>query len=145
MTRNDYTYGPVSNDYGPKPYVTNIQKETLQNPYYRSALWTGEHLQLTLMSIPVRGEIGLEAHPNLDQFLRLEQGFGLVTMGNSPDNMNFQARVTNGYAIFIPAGTYHNLVNVGNIPIKLYSIYAPPEHPRGTVHETKEIADQAEH
>lgn len=144
MYRNYYTYRAESNDYGPEPFVVNIKKETLQNPYYRSTLWTGEHLQLTLMSIPVRGEIGLEAHPNLDQFLRLEQGYGLVKMGPSPDNLNFQAKVANGYAIFIPAGTYHNLINVGNLPIKLYSIYAPPEHPRGTLHETKEIADLAE-
>lgn len=141
---NNNTYDFKSKDYGPEPFVVNIEKETLQNPYFRSALWTGEHLQLTLMSIPVRGEIGLEAHPNLDQFLRLEKGYGLVKMGSSPDKLNFQARVTDGYAVFIPAGTYHNLINIGNVPIKLYSIYAPPEHPNGTLHETKEIADLAE-
>lgn len=141
---NNYTYQSKSKDYGPDPFVVNIQKATLQNPYYRSALWTGEYLQLTLMSIPVGGEIGLETHPNLDQFLRLEQGYGLVKMGPSSDNLNFQTKVTNGYAIFIPAGSYHNLINIGNIPIKLYSIYAPPEHPRGTLHQTKEIADKAE-
>lgn len=144
MYRNNYTYRSMTKDYGPEPFVVNIQKETLQNPYFRSTLWTGEHLQLTLMSIPVRGEIGLEAHPNLDQFLRLEQGYGIVKMGPSPNNLNFEAKVTSGYAVFIPAGTYHNLINVGNIPIKLYSIYAPPEHPSGTLHETKEIADKAE-
>ncbi len=131
-------------DYGPEPFVVDIEKATLQNPYFRTALWTGEHLQLTLMSIPVGGEIGLESHPELDQFLRLEQGYGLVKMGQSPDKLNYQANVTDGYAVFIPAGTYHNLINMGNNPIKLYSIYAPPEHPWGTVHETKEIADAAE-
>ncbi len=120
------------------------EKATLQNPYFRTALWTGEHLQLTLMSIPVGGEIGLESHPELDQFLRLEQGYGLVKMGQSPDKLNYQANVTDGYAVFIPAGTYHNLINEGNTPIKLYSIYAPPQHPKGTIHETKEIADAAE-
>ena len=133
-----------THDYGPEPFVVNIEKATLQNPYFRTALWTGENLQLTLMSIPVGGEIGLEAHPNLDQFLRLEAGYGFVKMGQSPDNLNYQTKVTDGYAIFIPAGTYHNLINVGNIPIKLYSIYAPPQHPRCTVHETKEIADAEE-
>lgn len=131
-------------DYGPEPFVINIERATLQNQNFRTALWTGEHLQLTLMSIPVGGEIGLEAHPQLDQFLRLEAGYGLVMMGQSPDKLNYQANVTDGYAIFIPAGTYHNLVNKGNIPIKLYSIYAPPQHPRGTVHRTKAIADAAE-
>ena len=131
-------------DYGPEPFVVNIQKATLQNPNFRTALWTGEHLQLTLMSIPVGGEIGLEAHYNLDQFLRIEAGNGLVKMGSSPDKLNYQTNVSSGYAVFIPAGTYHNLINIGSTPIKLYSIYAPPQHPRGTVHETKEIADKAE-
>lgn len=131
-------------DYGPEPYVVNIHRATVQNPYFRNTLWTGKYLQLTLMSIPVGGEIGLEAHPDVDQFIRLEAGYGLVMMGKSPANLNFQTNVTAGYAIFIPAGTYHNLINVGNTPIKLYSIYAPPEHPRGTVHETKEIADAEE-
>lgn len=145
MYRYNDTYRPRSNDYGTQPFVVDIRRETLQNPYFRYALWTGEHLQLTLMSIPVGGEIGLEAHPNLDQFLRLEQGYGLVKMGPSPTNLNFQANVRNGYAIFIPAGAYHNLINIGNVPIKLYSIYAPPEHPKGTLHETKEIADMEEH
>ena len=61
-------------DYGPEPYVTNIARQTLQNQYFRRTLWTGEHLQLTLMCIPQRGEIGLEVHPDDDQFLRIEQG-----------------------------------------------------------------------
>jgi mannose-6-phosphate isomerase-like protein (cupin superfamily) len=136
--RNNYI------DYGPEPFVVNIERATLRNQNFRTAFWTGEHLQLTLMSIPVGGEIGLESHPNLDQFLRLEAGQGLVMMGNSPDKLNYQAPVTDGYAVFIPAGTYHNLVNRGNVPIRLYSIYAPPQHPHGTIHQTKAIADAAE-
>jgi mannose-6-phosphate isomerase-like protein (cupin superfamily) len=103
----------VNNDYGPEPIVVNIERATLKNTYFRSALWTGEHLQLTLMSIPSGGEIGLEAHPNLDQFLRLESGYGLVMMGNSPEKLNYQVNVTDGYAVFIPTGTYHNLINFG--------------------------------
>lgn len=145
MFNNDPYIKQRSHDFGPDPFVTSIRRATLHNPNFRTALWTGEYLQLTLMSIPVGGEIGLEAHPNLDQFLRLEAGFGQVMMGSTPDRLNYQANVTEGYAIFIPAGTYHNLINVGNIPIKLYSIYAPPNHPRGTVHATKEIADAEEH
>lgn len=132
-------------DYGDKPFVTDIERETLSNPYFRSALWTGEYLQLTLMSIPVGEEIGLEKHDNLDQFLRLEAGYGLVKMGPSPDKLDFEAEVTDDYAIFIPAGTYHNLINMGNIPIKLYSIYAPPNHPKGVLHKTKEEAEAAEY
>lgn len=131
-------------DYGPDPYVVNIQSAALQNTNFRTAIWTGEHLQATLMSIPVGGEIGLEMHPNTDQFLRLDAGNGMVKMGQSPNKLNYQSNVQSGYAIFVPAGTYHNLINTGNSPIKLYSIYAPPQHPRCTVHETKAIADAAE-
>jgi len=124
--------------------VTNIEKATLENPFFRRALWTGAHLQLTLMCIPPCGEIGLEMHPNLDQFLRLEQGRGRVMMGPAQDNLNFQRNVSDGFAVFIPAGTWHNLVNTGKEPIKLYSIYAPVQHPAGTIHCTKADSDAAE-
>lgn len=128
-------------DYGPYPFVINIEKATEQNDYFRVALWTGEHLQLTLMSIDVGEDIGLEVHPNTDQFIRIEEGQGVALMGNSMDNLTFQANVYDDYAIFIPAGTWHNVVNTGNTPMKLYSIYAPPEHPHGTIHKTKKEAE----
>lgn len=135
----------VFSDYGPEPFVINIDQTTKQNNTFRTALWTGEHLQLTLMSIKVGEDIGLENHPNLDQFLRVEQGQGLVKMGYSKDNLDFQRRVADGYAIIIPAGTWYNLINTGNRPLKLYSIYAPPQHPKGTVHRTKADAMAAEY
>lgn len=97
------------------------------------------------MSLNPGEDIGLEIHPNIDQFLRVEQGQGLVRMGQSKDNLNFERRVGNGYAIFVPAGTWHNVINTGIIPLKLYSIYAPPQHPRGTVFWTKADAAAAEH
>lgn len=131
-------------DYGPKPFVVNIEEATKQNDAFRTALWTGSHLQLTLMSIDVGEDIGLEMHPNLDQFIRIEEGEGLVKMGYKKDNLNFQAKVYDDFAFIIPAGTWHNLINTGNKPIKLYSIYAPPQHPFGTVHETKADAEAAE-
>jgi mannose-6-phosphate isomerase-like protein (cupin superfamily) len=124
-------------DYGPKPFVVNINEATKQNNTYRTALWTGTHLQVTLMSLNVGEDIGLEMHSNVDQFLRIEQGQGIVQMGKSKDNLNFKRNVYDDYAIMIPAGTWHNLTNTCNIPIKLYSIYAPPNHPFGTVHVTK--------
>ncbi len=130
------------NDYGPEPFVVDITKATIQNDDFRSALWTGKHLQVTLMSIPVGGEIGLEVHPHVDQFLRVEQGIGHCMMGSAPDKLNYRANVSSNYAIIIPAGTWHNLVNIGNHPIKLYSIYAPPQHPHGTVHKTKAAAEE---
>lgn len=135
----------VLSDYGPEPLVINIDWATKKNSTFRTALWTGNHLQLTLMSINVGEDVGLENHPELDQFLRIEQGQGLVMMGKSKDNLNFMKNVTDGYAVFVPAGTWHNLVNTGNRPLKLYSIYAPPQHPKGTVHKTKADAMAAEH
>lgn len=135
----------VFRDDGPEPFVINIDQATKQNNTFRTALWTGDYLQLTLMSINVGEDIGLENHPNLDQFLRIEQGQGIVKMGQSRDNLDFQRRIGDGYAIIIPAGTWHNLINLGNVPLKLYSIYAPPQHPRGTVHRTKADAMAAEH
>jgi mannose-6-phosphate isomerase-like protein (cupin superfamily) len=112
-----------------------------QNDYFRIALWTGNHLQITLMSINVGEDIGLEMHPDLDQFIRIEQGQGLVRMGERQDRLNFERRVYDDYAFVIPAGTWHNLINTGNVPIKLYSIYAPPQHPRETIHKTKADAE----
>lgn len=131
-------------DYGPQPFVVDIEDATKQNNTFRTALWTGSHLQLTLMSINVGEDIGLEVHPDLDQFLRIEEGHGLVKMGDSKDRLDFQAHVRDDYAFIIPAGKWHNLINTGNTPIKLYSIYAPPQHPYGTVHVTKADAIAAE-
>ena len=142
---NQGTGSVDTTDYGPEPFVVNIEKATLQNPYFRSTLWTGKLAQVTLMSIPAGGEIGLEIHPHVDQFLRIEAGIGLVKMGHSHDLLNYQSRVADGYAVIVPAGTWHNIINIGNRPIKLYSIYTPPQHPHGTVHKTKAEADAEEH
>jgi len=131
-------------DYGPQPLVVNIDEAATQNNNFRTTLWTGRHLQLTLMSIPVGGDIGLEIHPDVDQFIRIEEGRGLVKMGHEKDNLEFQKRVYSDFAFIIPAGTWHNLINTGNTPIKLYAIYAPPQHPQGTVHVTKAQAEAAE-
>jgi len=142
-----YNPGPwpkhiILKDYGPEPFTVNIKSATLQNNNFRTALWTGKHLQLTLMSIDAGGEIGLEMHPDVDQFIRIEQGQGVVMMGDKKDKLDFRQRVFDNYVIFIPAGKWHNLINTGNIPIKLYSIYAPPNHPHGTVQKTKAEAEE---
>jgi len=129
-------------DYGPEPFVVNIEEAAKQNDNFRTALWTGEHLQLTVMSINVGEDIGLEMHPDVDQFIRIEEGRGLVKMGDSKDNLDFQRNVHEDCIIIIPAGKWHNLINTGNKPIKLYSIYAPPNHPHGTVHVTKKDAGE---
>ncbi|MGF7059875.1 mannose-6-phosphate isomerase-like protein (cupin superfamily) [Brassicibacter mesophilus] len=131
-------------DYGPEPFVVNINEATKQNNTFRTALWTGDNLQVTLMSINVGEDIGLEVHPTVDQFIRIEEGQGLVKMGDKKDKLDFQEKVYDDYAIMIPAGKWHNVINTGNKPLKLYAIYAPPEHPRGTVHETKADAEADE-
>lgn len=131
-------------DYGPKPFVININEATKQNNTFRTALWTGTHFQVTLMSLKAGEDIGLEIHPDVDQFLRVEQGQGIVRMGRREDNLNFERRIADDSAIIIPAGTWHNVINTGNSPLKLYSIYAPPQHPHGTVHVSKADAIAAE-
>lgn len=139
---NYYNMNPnYIRDYGPEPFVMNINEVTKQNNNFRTALWTGNHLQVTLMSINVGESIGLEMHPDVDQFIRIEQGYGLVQMGNNKNNLNFERKVYDDFAIIIPAGKWHNLTNIGNVPIKLYSIYAPPNHPKGTIHITKADAE----
>lgn len=125
-------------DYGPNPFVVNIEETTDMNDTFRTALWTGDHLQLTLMSIPADEEIGLEMHPDTDQFIRIEDGHALVVIGNDENNLYFEEMVYEDDAIIIPAGKWHNIINLGDEPLKLYSIYAPPQHPHGTVHLTKD-------
>lgn len=131
-------------DYGPEAFAAKIEDLTIENNNYRTALWTGKNLQVTLMSINVGEDIGLELHTTHDQFLRIEEGSGIVQMGDSRENLDFQRRVSDGFAVIVPAGKWHNLINTGDTPLKLYSIYAPPQHPHGTVHKTKAIAEAAE-
>lgn len=128
-------------DYGPQPLVININNAAKQNNNFRIALWTGEHLQVTLMSINVGDDIGLEIHPNTDQFIRIEDGQAIVKMGKSKDNLEFQANASDDFAIMIPAGTWHNIINTGDKPLKVYSIYAPPQHPHGVIHVTKPTSE----
>lgn len=135
-------------DNGPNPYVVDIEDLTLSNENFRTASWTGTYLQMTLMTIPVGGEVGLEVHEDTDQFLRLEQGKAKVLMGATKDNLDQEWSAEDDWAIFVPAGTWHNIVNDGDEPLKLYSIYAPVHHPHGTVHATYEdamAAEEAEH
>lgn len=134
----------VIKDYGKNPFVVNIKEATKQNNTFRTALWTGNHLQVTLMSINVGEDIGVEIHPSVDQFLRVEDGHGIVRMGDRKDHLDFEERVSDDSAIMVPAGKWHNIINTGNKPLKLYSIYAPPKHPFGTVHKTKAAAMAAE-
>lgn len=130
-------------DHGPEPFVANIEKAAEQNQFYRSAFWTGKYLQMTVMCIPVGGEIGLETHPDTDQYIRVEQGVGMVIMGPAKEHMNFRRRICIEDGVFVPACTWHNIINTGNTPLKLSSVYAPPHHPRGTIHRTKKDSDES--
>lgn len=134
----------VTQDHGREPLVLNIHELTKHNNSFRTAIWTGEHLQVTLMTLQVGEDIGLEMHPDTDQFLRIEEGEGLVQMGSAEHHLSLEKYVYEDSAIIVPAGSWHNLTNIGHMPLKLYSIYAPPEHPFGTVHQTKAEAIAAE-
>lgn len=116
-------------------YVTNIEKATLENENYRKVLYTAKNSQLVLMTIQPGDEIGEEVH-ELDQFIRIEAGKAQVTLDG------VEHRLEDDWAVVIPAGTKHNVVNIGDEPVRLYSIYSPPEHKDGTVHAT--IADDKE-
>ena len=132
---------PALGDHGDEPFVFNIHHATMQNPNFRTTLWTGRHLQLTVMSIPVCGEIGEEMHENVDQFIRVESGCAKVYTGNCRGRLQEAGCVNANCAILIPAGTWHNIVNIGKCPLKVYSLYAPPQHAPGTVHKTKADAE----
>jgi mannose-6-phosphate isomerase-like protein (cupin superfamily) len=123
-------------DQGGKPWIVNIEELTKENEHFRVVYWTGKRLQMTVMSILPGGEIGLEVHPNEEQFIRVEEGEGRVVMGKTKDNLTFDKKVSDDWAIFIPAGYWHNVVNTGKKPLKVYVLYSPPEHPAGTVHKT---------
>jgi len=136
---------PTFTDEGPNPFVIDIEDATLANENYRTALWTGEHLQMTLMTIEPGHDVGLEVHPDRDQFLRLESGRGRVQMGPAENDLPFDRDVEGDWAILVPAGMWHDVTNIGEDPMKLYALYGPPEHPHGTVHATKAESDAAEH
>jgi mannose-6-phosphate isomerase-like protein (cupin superfamily) len=126
-------------------WIDDINKLTVENDNFRTVVFTGEHTQLTLMRLAPGEEIGWEAHGDLDQFVRLEQGDALVEFGRTEDQVDARHEVSDDWAFIVPAGVWHNVVNVGDEDVKLYSLYSPPEHPDDTVHPTKAEADSDEH
>ncbi len=125
-------------------WVGDIERATLDNTTFRTVVFTGEHTQLTLMRLAPGEDIGREAHPNLDQFLRIEEGQARVELGRAEDRVDESHDVEDDWAIVVPAGVWHNVVNTGGSDVKLYSLYSPPEHPPNTVHETKADAEAGE-
>lgn len=121
-------------------YVGPIEKTTLKNDYFRQVLFTGKHSQLVAMCLKPGEEIGNEVHPNVDQFFRIEDGDAQFIFDGKEKHL-----VGSGDAVVVPAGTYHNVINTSSTkPMKLYTIYTPPQHPDGTVHKTKAEAEAAE-
>lgn len=131
-------------DYGGSLYALNVEQMAMRNQNFRTAVWTGNYLQMTLMCIPPHGEIGLEIHPDTDQLIRIESGNAVVKAGKNKNQLEFRQRLSVGDAVFIPAGTWHNVVNSGENSLRVSSVYAPPHHPKGTVHRTKEEAERKE-
>jgi mannose-6-phosphate isomerase-like protein (cupin superfamily) len=132
-------------DIGPRPQSFDIERATTENSNYRSVAWSGRYLQLTLMSIPAGGDIGLEAHPQADQFLRLDAGHGLVQMGAAKDKLTFEKEVSDGWCVLVPAGTWHNITNTGTTPMQVYAIYAPALHAPDKVQATAAAAKTDDH
>lgn len=126
-------------------WVGDIEQETTGNDAFRRVVFTGEHTQLTVMSLEPGEEIGREVHEDRDQFLRIESGQARVEFGPGEDEVDETHDVEDDWAVIVPAGTWHNVVNTGSGELKLYSLYSPPEHPDGTVHRTKADAEAAEH
>ncbi len=122
-----------------KGYVINIEKETLGNVNFRKVLYTAKYSQLVLMSLKPKEEIGMEVHPDNDQFFRFEKGQGKVIIDGNEYN------VSDGSAVIVPSGSQHNVINISETePLKLYTIYSPAHHKDGVVRLTKEEAETNE-
>jgi mannose-6-phosphate isomerase-like protein (cupin superfamily) len=120
-------------------YHTDIEKKTLENNYFREVLFTGPHSQLVVMSLKPGEDIGQETHPDTDQFIRVESGEGKAILDTQ------EYTLADGSALVIPAGAEHNVINISSTePLKLYTVYTPPEHPDGTMHKTKAEAEEYE-
>ena len=118
-----------------KGYVADIESETLANEDFRRVVYTGKNLQLVLMTLPPGCDIGEEVHEDIDQFFRIEEGEGVIRIDGVAH------RVEDDFAVIVPAGARHNVINTGAAPLRLYTIYGPPEHKHGTVHRDKDKAE----
>jgi mannose-6-phosphate isomerase-like protein (cupin superfamily) len=126
-------------------WVGDIERVTLDNDTFRTVLFTGEHAQLTVMRLRSGEDIGREVHADRDQFIRIEEGQARIEFGRDEEGVDEAYDVSDDWAIVIPARIWHNVINTGTGELKLYSLYAPPEHRDGTVHRTKADAQAAEH
>ncbi|MDD6733114.1 MAG: cupin domain-containing protein [Lachnospiraceae bacterium] len=137
----DKIYHSESNRYLAPFLVANVNDCAITNRNYRKEFWTGCYLQMTLMSIPVCSDVGVEIHKDMDQMIRIEQGKALVKSGKTKQCLDYTKCAGKNDVIFVPAGTWHNIINTGNVALKLSSVYAPPHHPVGTVQASKEDSE----
>ena len=128
-------------DIGPRPQTFDLERATRENENYRTVAWSGRYLQVTLMSIPPGGDIGLEVHPETDQFIRLDAGRGRVEMGTAKNRLTMKQEVSDGWCVLVPAGTWHNITNIGKEPMQIYAVYAPAHHKPGKIHKTAAEAE----
>ena len=119
-----------------KGYVDNIERVTVENEDFRRVLYTGRNMQLVLMTLPPGCDIGEEVHEDRDQFFRIEEGEGEIRIDGQAN------RVEDDFAVIVPAGARHNVINTGDRPLRLYTLYAPPEHRDGIVHKDKAQAER---
>ena len=119
-------------------FIDDIEKLTKENNFFRKVLFTGKYSQLVVMSLKPGEEIGLEVHNNVDQFFRVDEGEGEITIDGK------KSQIKDGFAVVVPAGSEHNIVNTGDTDLKLYTIYSPSNHPDGTIHKTYQEAMKAE-
>ena len=125
-------------------WVGDIERTTLENGTFRTVMFTGEHTQLTVMRLLPGEDIGREAHAHTDQFIRVEEGQARVEFGTAEDRVDATYDVEEDWAIVIPAGVWHNVINTGTGDLRLYSLYSPPEHAPGTIHRSKDDAEAGE-
>ena len=133
----------INEDMGGEPWVLNIEEATLANENYRIANWTGSYMQLVFMSLKPGEIIDLEMHKGTDQFIRIEEGEARVLMGKTEGKLDFDEKVSDDWSVLIPAGYWHSIENTGTTDLKLYTLYGPPEHQKGTVNKTYEEAKEA--
>ncbi|MFA5633970.1 MAG: cupin domain-containing protein [Candidatus Dojkabacteria bacterium] len=119
-------------------YIDDIEEKTLANSNFREVLYTGKHLQLVVMCLKPGDDIGEEVHDHVDQFFRVEQGEAKVLIDGE------ESVIKEDMVAIVPAGSLHNVINISDIDLKLYTIYSPPNHPDGTIHRDKAEADKYE-
>ena len=136
--------GSENKDLGNSPHVFDLTAEAINNENFRTALWTGRNLQLTVMDLAPGEETGVEYHPGTDQILGIVRGNGEVLFGRKEGELSEQHPISIGSAVMIPSGVYHNLKNTSRSPLKIFSVYAPKKHPFGTVDKTREDSEKRE-